>query len=125
MTVRVDPGLEAAFGSATRVLTLSALAGTRQPLTGYRVAELIGGQRTKVYAELKRLAEAGIVRKFTPSSRPATWSLVDQDIRDLLRKRVRIASMEDWLTTRDSQTRRVRLLQRSLSKGSLANNRFI
>lgn len=116
MTLTVDPSLVAAFGGATRVLTLGALANANGPLTGYRVAKLIDGQRTKVYSELERLAGAGLVRKESSPTGPITWQLQDKDIADLLRKRVKISSMEDWLTTRDAQTSNVAVVLQLLSR---------
>lgn len=104
MVAKVDPGLEAAFGGATRLLTMGALASASRPLTGYRVAQIISGQRTKVYSELSRLAKSGVVRRISAPPAPDTWLLQDQDLRSLLRKRVRISSLDDWFNVRDSQT---------------------
>lgn len=92
----VDPGLVALFGSENRALTLGVLANAFQPLTGYRVAWLADLQRTKTNVELQRLADGGVVRKDTSPDGQIVWSLIDPNLRALLRKKIRITWDQDW-----------------------------
>ncbi len=91
MGVDVDPALTSLIGSTSRLLTLAVLANADEPLTGYRVAKVANLPRQKVYPELRRSIEAGLVRK-TASG----FTLTDADVRALLRKRVRIRWDEEW-----------------------------
>lgn len=95
MAVSVDPAVSALFGSETRVRTLAPLANTATPLTGYRIARMMGLRRTKIYSELTRLeAEGWVERQLDPTGR-TTWTLQDPDVRRLLRRRVRVVLAED------------------------------
>src|SRR5579859_1012860 len=105
MALDVDPRLVAEFGSATRVLTLAALANAFEPVTAYRVAQLVQTRRTKVYAELSRLERSGVVRSEKRTDRSLVWRIDDADVAALLRKRARISWGDDlrrerkaWLT---------------------------
>lgn len=84
------------FGGQGRALVLGVLASANGPLSGYRVAKLTGGQKIKVSAELKRLAEVGIVRQGRNAEGRTVWDLVDPDLRQLLRRRIRISFDQDW-----------------------------
>jgi hypothetical protein len=95
MPLPVDPRLVALFGSATRVRTLASLAGAPGPLTAYRVAQIAGVQRTKVYAELRRLAAAGMVQQRPSGAGRSEWNLINPDVRSLLRRRARVVRSED------------------------------
>ena len=66
-------------------------ANAEQPMSGYRVAKVAGLPRQKVYPEIRRGVDAGLVVE-TPSG----FRLADADVRALLRKRVRIRWTEDW-----------------------------
>ena len=70
-----DP-LVAVMRSVTRAHTLSVLAGTRVPQTAYRIAKLAGLSPPNVYVELRRLENAGVVRKD-----PIGWLLVNDKVR--------------------------------------------
>ncbi len=87
----LDPALASLFGSRTRLLTMAVLANAEEPLTGYRVAKVAGLPRQKVYPEIRRGVDAGLV-----VGTPSGFRLCDPDIRALLRKRVRIRWTEDW-----------------------------
>jgi DNA-binding transcriptional ArsR family regulator len=87
----VDPQVAALLGSTTRVRTLAPLANAYGPMTAYRVAQLAGIPRTKVYAELRRLQEAGAVEARRSRSGRSTWVLLDRDMALYLRKKIRIA----------------------------------
>jgi DNA-binding transcriptional ArsR family regulator len=112
MAFEVDPGLLALFGSGTRVRVLAPLANASAPLTAYRIASLVGVPRTKVYAELDRLASAGIVKRFRASESRTVWELCDPDLRRLLRRKARIVWSRDLIATavqRAARTRRILL----------------
>jgi len=101
MEFRVDPGLVTVFGSETRVRTLAALASTNRPLTAYRVGKMGEVSMPKVYREVARLAKAGLVTR-----RGSGWILLDSDIRNLLRRRVRFSWSEDWFADEADRARR-------------------
>lgn len=86
-----DPGLAYIFGSQTRLLTMAVLANSEEPLTGYRVAKVANLPRQKVYPEINRGVEMGVIERVRGGCR-----LSDPDIRALLRKRVRIRWAEGW-----------------------------
>jgi len=91
----VDPGLVALFGSETRVRSLAVLASAHRPLTAYRIGKVGGVPLPKAYREIARLAKAGLVER-----KNTGWVLCDNDVRALLRRRVRISWADDWLTER-------------------------
>lgn len=91
MQQRIDSALVAAFGSATRVRTLAVLANAAAPLTAYRVALVGGIPVDKAYREVRRLARARLVER-----RRDGWVLVDDDLRSLLQRRVRVRWDQDW-----------------------------
>jgi hypothetical protein len=101
METVVDPLLVAAFGSETRVRTLAALAGARRPMTAYRVAKVGGVPVQKAYEEFGRLCQSGLV-----AQREGGWVLVDNDVRLLLRKRVRVGWSEDRFSGETERERR-------------------
>lgn len=90
MELEVDPLIIAAFGSETRVRTLATLAGASRPITVYRVGKTGGIPLPKAYREVERLERAGVVRRAKKGV-----ELIDPDLRDLFRKRVRILWSED------------------------------
>lgn len=96
MPAESDDALEAFCGSRARLLTLGVLAAAEAPLSGYRVAEVAGLPRPKVYPELRKASEAGIVAR---SERG--YSLVDPELRSLLRTRVRVTW--DWYWDRSDR----------------------
>lgn len=91
MEPRIDSALVAAFGSATRVRVLAVLANAASPLTAYRVALVGGIPVDKAYREVRRLARAGLVERQRNG-----WVLVDDDLRSMLRRRVRVRWDQDW-----------------------------
>jgi len=110
----VDPGLAALFGSEDRVRTLAALANAEAPLTAYRVAAMVGMKPPNVYRELKRLLEVNeVARAQTPRGREG-WTLVDSDVRALLRRRLRIVWIDDLsLGAQDRERRAAWAMRRS------------
>jgi hypothetical protein len=91
MGEQTDPALVAFCGSEARARTLGTLANAVAPMTGYRVAKVSGIPEPKVYPELRRAVRAGIVRKEVNGYR-----LIDEDLRLLLQKRVRLYWDLDW-----------------------------
>ena len=96
METNPDPKLVALFGSETRVRALAVLAGAHRPMTAYRVGKTGSVPLPKAYREIHRLEKAGLVGR-----RGSGWVLLDDDVRALLRKRVRILWWEDWRAERD------------------------
>jgi hypothetical protein len=101
MSVDVDPGILTLFGGETKVLTLAALSSASQPLTGYRVTKLTKAQPTKVYAEIRRLANAGFLTERPTLGGRRGWIVSDPDLRSLFRRRVRLLWNEDLSKTLD------------------------
>jgi DNA-binding transcriptional ArsR family regulator len=82
-TAREMPdNLVAVIGSATRAYTLAVLAGSRLPLTAYRIAKLADLSPPNVYVELRRLAGSGIVE-----ARDGGWVLLDDRVRAFCERR--------------------------------------
>ncbi len=102
MSFEVDRGLVTLFGSETRVRTLAPLASAYAPMTAYRIASISGAQRTKIYAELRRLAKAGVVRG---RANRAVWELIDPDVRRIFRRRMRVSWWEDWMNNPERRAR--------------------
>jgi hypothetical protein len=90
MTFDLDPALMAMFGSRARLLTMAVLANAERPMTGYRVAAVAGLPRPMVYPEIRKGISANVIVETARGYRFA-----DADLRDLLRKRVRISWLED------------------------------
>ena len=105
-----DPGLVAFCGSKTRVSALGVLANSIRPVTGYRVSKVAGLQPIKVYRELDRAVESGLVEKTARGYR-----LVDPDLRALLQKRVRVSWSESWFADERCRTQRARGVRESTS----------
>jgi len=98
METVVDPALASFVGSQTRLLALAVLANADEPLTGYRVAKIASIPRVKVYPELRKGVEAGILARDGDGYR-----MVDTDLRSLLRKRIRIRWDEEWDRARSAR----------------------
>ena len=91
MMLEIDPGLVSLFGSQTRLLTMAVIANADEPLTGYRVAKIAGLPRIKVYPEIRKGVAANLLARDG-----AGYRMIDNDVRTLLRKRVRIRWDEEW-----------------------------
>jgi len=112
MKVAANGQLASLFGSENRSLVLAVLASASKPLTGYRVARAFGGQKIKVNAELRRLEEVGFVRSSRGAKGGRTWVLEDEELRALVRKRMRIFFVDEWERLNLSKGRTVdRLLE--------------
>jgi len=90
MRSNLDPALTGLTGSATRARTLVPLASAGSPLTAYRIAALAGVPRTKVYRELRRLGESGLVERVGMGRNRSGWTLVDPDLRRFVSRRAQI-----------------------------------
>ncbi len=125
MPAASDRALETFCGSRVRLLTLAVLAAADAPLTGYRVAAVAQLPRAKVYPELRKALSTGVARKTA-----AGFSLVDPDLRQLFRKRVRVTWDEVWDAPERRSAEAVNLelegIRRSRSKVPLfdPNNRI-
>lgn len=124
MAIAVDPGLAALFGSEDRVRTLAALANADAPLTAYRVACIVGMEPPNVYRELRRLLRFNEVeRKPTPEGRDG-WTVVDADVRILLRRRLRVVWSRDLIRGARERSRRAALVVRRSSRIPLDLSNF-
>lgn len=101
MTFKVNPILTNLLGGSARTAMLAALANSSEPLTGYRIAQISRVQPIKVYAELRRLAQIGIVSECTLESGKNGWQMVDPDLRNFLRRRVRLFWVDTFLRDRE------------------------
>ncbi|MCI4351879.1 MAG: hypothetical protein L3K14_00600 [Thermoplasmata archaeon] len=110
MIPELDPGLVALFGSETRVSVLAVLAGASRPSTGYRVAKIARIQPIKVYAELRRLRKAGIVREVLAEGGRSGWELSAPDVRRLVGDRVRVSWSDDWFAGESERARRAQAI---------------
>jgi DNA-binding transcriptional ArsR family regulator len=119
MVEEADPRLVALFGSATRVRALSVLAGCTEAVTGYRLARLSNLAPTKVYAELRRLQRAEVVRERPTREGRRGWFLQDDEIRALFRRRVRVGPSEAWFLEVDQRMTTVADRIRSEGKARL------
>ncbi len=98
MAFRVAPALSDLFGSETRAKVLGFLADSREPQTGYSLSKAIDVTPSKVYPELRDLAEAGFLRSVDRGPNRRAYVLVDEDLQRLLVKRVRITTTEEWFS---------------------------
>jgi hypothetical protein len=90
------------------------LANAEAPLTGYRIAAMVGMEPPNVYRELNRLLECKEVKKSTTPEGRNGWSMVDPDVRNLLRRRLRIVWSQDLARGAVERERRAdSVLQRS------------
>ncbi|MFZ3355657.1 MAG: hypothetical protein WA549_02730 [Thermoplasmata archaeon] len=111
MEPEIDPPLVAAFGSETRVRVLAVLAWASRPMTAYRVGKTGDVPLPKAYNEIYRLEKAGLVGR-----RRSGWVLLDDDIRALLRRRVRILWLDDWVSERSRRATGENALLERLSR---------
>ncbi len=124
MTLVVDPGLAALFGSEDRVRTLAALANASAPLTAYRVATIVGIKPPNVYRELKRLLQFNEVqRASTPENRDG-WVVVDPDLKALMRRRLRIVWSQDLTGSARERERRAALAMQRSARDPLDLSKF-
>jgi len=102
--------------SVTRAYTLAVLAGSRVPMTAYRIASLAELSPPNVYVELRRLAKAGVVEE-----RERGWLLVDERVRafcegqgPLFSRRYTLEAKRRW--SRENRARIAELKSRPLPR---------
>lgn len=98
MSFRINPAIQQLFGSETRAKVLGLLADSSEPKTGYELSKRLGINPSKVYETLRKMEGAGflgVVPDFSPYKR---YLLVDEDLKRLLLKSVRIVAEEDWFS---------------------------
>lgn len=84
------------MGSSTRGNILEGLAFSREPLTAYRLARIYNMNVAKVYGEIKRLSDLGLIRP-TSMTRGVGYELVDEDLKSLaLKFSSRVQTLESW-----------------------------
>ncbi len=111
MPSRPDTRLITLCGSETRARVLGVLSNAFRPLTGYRVGVTAGVGLPKAYTELRRLKAAGVVRESSQG-----WSILDQDIAALFRKRYRLSWSTDWFRETTRRKNEDRAILERLSK---------
>jgi hypothetical protein len=105
MRIETDPDLLWLFGSEARILSLAVLANAGRPLTGYRVAQLAGLPRIKVYEQLQRAERANWILRVADGYR-----MPEGELRTLLRQRIRVAWSSDLAASVDSRARQERAI---------------
>lgn len=118
MTFRVGRGVDQLFGSETRAKVLGFLADARTPKTGYQISKATGIRPTKVYGELRRLAETDFL-EVVEEPRRKLYRMVDEDLRKLLLRRARITSEDEWFSPERVRERREALERASRTPLSL------
>lgn len=84
------------LGSSTRANIVELLASAENPLSAYRVAKMYNMNVAKVYVEMKKLANLGLVSTIT-GSRGLKYTLIDESLRSLAWKlSPRIVAYDDW-----------------------------
>ncbi|HKT22642.1 MAG TPA: helix-turn-helix domain-containing protein [Nitrososphaerales archaeon] len=96
------------LGSRTRGNVVEALALSEKPLTAYRVAKSYNMNVAKVYREMKKLSDLGMLK--ASSAGPAReYELADEDLKDLaLKLSSRVLTYSSWRSM-DSKRERFRM----------------
>lgn len=100
------------FGGSDRTAMLAALANSSEPLTGYRVARISGVQPIKVYNELRQLARIGVVTECSLELGKKGWQMTDPDLRNFLRRRVRLFWSQSFLRDRRKDASRAEAINK-------------
>lgn len=108
--------LRSLFGSQTRTKLLGSLADSREPQTGYFLANKAGISHSKAYGELRKLRRAEILEIQREASGYKKYILADDDLRRFLLRRIRMTSASEWfsLGRRQERRRTYERLKRSL-----------
>jgi hypothetical protein len=94
------------LGSVTRGNIIEALALSDRPLTAYRVARAYNMNVAKVYVEMKKLNNLGLVKPAERSERGTEYELVDDDLRNLaLKLSTRVQTYESWKSGESKRAR--------------------
>ncbi len=85
------------LGSSTRANIVEALALAREPLSAYRVSKMYNMNTAKVYIEMKKLANLGLVSSGR-GNRGSKYSLADGNLRSLALKlsSSRVITYDEW-----------------------------
>ena len=84
------------LGSSTRANIVELLALAKKPLSAYRVSKMYNMNIGKVYIEMKKLANLGLVST-TKGSRGLEYALIDENLRGLaLKLSSRVITYDDW-----------------------------
>lgn len=106
MTGKTGGDLKGLFGSQTRTKLLGSLADSREPQTGYFLANKAGISYSKAYGELRKLRRARILETQQEASGYKKYILADDDLRRFLLRRVRMTSASEWFSHTRRQERR-------------------
>ncbi len=87
------------FGGEVRAKVLGVLAESREPKTGYEVSKILDTYPSKVYDVLRDLEGTPFV-EVLDSPRGKRYLLVDEDLRRVMLRTVRIAAEVDWFADR-------------------------
>ncbi len=84
------------LGSSTRASIIRALSVSNEPLTSYRVAKEFNLNVAKVYKELRKMAESGLVES-SAGRKAREYRLVDDDLKRLaIRMSSGFVTLESW-----------------------------
>lgn len=93
------------LGSVTRGNIVEALALSDRPLTAYRVAKTYNMNVAKVYIEMKRLANLGMIQP-AARVRGTEYEFLDDDLRSLaLKLSSRVQTYESWRSAESKRER--------------------
>jgi hypothetical protein len=106
------------LGSSTRASVLEALAFAQRPMTAFRVSKMYKMNIAKVYLEMKRLADLGLVIS-SRGKRGLEYSLRDKTLRPLVLKlSPRVISFVSWASP-EARAQRFRSGMMKIPKFSL------
>ena len=105
MSSTLQPALRRLLGGETRARVLGLLADATVPKTGYELAKAARASPSKVYAILRDLADAGLVKSVSNRPGVKAYSLTDPDLRRFLLRNVRITTIEEWFSPARVQQR--------------------
>jgi len=94
----LQPALRRLLGGETRAKVLGLLADATVPKTGYELAKAARASPSKVYAILRDLAGAGLVKSVSNRPGVKAYSLTDPDLRRFLLRNVRITTIGEWFS---------------------------
>jgi hypothetical protein len=124
VTRAAEPQPVALFRGEIRAATLAVLASARNPLTGYRIAQIARKQRIKVNSELKTLLDIGLVSRAAATTGNPGWVLTDPDLRRYFQRTMRISWSEDWFTGRAARQKRNLAFLRKLARNPVDLTKF-
>ncbi|MDA4127566.1 MAG: helix-turn-helix domain-containing protein [Thaumarchaeota archaeon] len=94
------------LGSVTRGNIIEALTLSDRPLTAYRVARRYNMNVAKVYVEMKKLNNLGLVKPAERGERGREYELVDDDLRNLaLKLSTRVQTLGSWKSGESKRAR--------------------